>query len=357
MTAPLATLLSQALIAFTVEHDNEWEWRFVGRGPLKTVRVSLVMWANFLRFVGEKGCSVEQISSWAGYPKGRMHPALPGMIRWRYVTAEPPLSGRAGKSPKPDWLVRSTAEGRRAAGVWKGLSKEIERRWQVRFGKAKVNDLARALRGVLTRLKWRLPHFYPVLDHRTGMRAVVVESPVSDPPKSLDLPALLSQVLHAFTLDFEEDSPISLALRANVIRVLGREGIPVRDLPRLSGISKEAVAMALGFLGKTGMIVVGPTPGRGGKLARLTPEGHRCRAQYAPQLRAAESRWADKYGGRALAALRASLEPILGTGERESLLFEGLKPRPSVWRAKLPEPDLLPHHPMVLHRGGWPDGS
>ena len=27
------------------------------------------------------------------------------------------------------------------------------------------------------------------------------------------------------------------------------------------------------------------------------------------------------------------------------------------WRAKRKPPDLLPHHPLVLHRGGYPDGS
>jgi hypothetical protein len=38
-------------------------------------------------------------------------------------------------------------------------------------------------------------------------------------------------------------------------------------------------------------------------------------------------------------------------------LFEGLKPHPGNWRSTLPTPKILPHFPMVLHRGGYPDGS
>jgi hypothetical protein len=29
----------------------------------------------------------------------------------------------------------------------------------------------------------------------------------------------------------------------------------------------------------------------------------------------------------------------------------------SLWRASVPNPETLPHYPMVLHRGGYPDGS
>jgi hypothetical protein len=38
-------------------------------------------------------------------------------------------------------------------------------------------------------------------------------------------------------------------------------------------------------------------------------------------------------------------------------LPRGLKPYPDGWRASLPPPQGLPHYPMILHRGGFPDGS
>jgi hypothetical protein len=55
------------------------------------------------------------------------------------------------------------------------------------------------------------------------------------------------------------------------------------------------------------------------------------------------------------AALRTSLEP-LAAGQPPPL-FGGLEPYPDNWRASVRRPDVLPRFPMVLHRGGYPDGS
>ena len=38
-------------------------------------------------------------------------------------------------------------------------------------------------------------------------------------------------------------------------------------------------------------------------------------------------------------------------------LFQGLEPYPDNWRASVRRPVTLPYYPMVLHRGGYPDGS
>jgi hypothetical protein len=34
-----------------------------------------------------------------------------------------------------------------------------------------------------------------------------------------------------------------------------------------------------------------------------------------------------------------------------------VEPYPEGWRASVPRPEVLPDFPMVLHRGGFPDGS
>jgi hypothetical protein len=61
---PLSTLLSHALTAFTIEFDNEFEHRMphrtTNRGSTAGSRhapwlVSMVMWSNFMQFVGERG--------------------------------------------------------------------------------------------------------------------------------------------------------------------------------------------------------------------------------------------------------------------------------------------------------------
>jgi hypothetical protein len=54
-----------------------------------------------------------------------------------------------------------------------------------------------------------------------------------------------------------------------------------------------------------------------------------------------------------LAIERLVGEPSAGP----SPLFAGLKPYEDGWRASVRTSDTLPHYPMVLHRGGYPDGS
>jgi hypothetical protein len=66
------------------------------------------------------------------------------------------------------------------------------------------------------------------------------------------LSVLLAQVLLAFTLEFERDSPVSLAVGADALRVLTDDGIRVQNLPRLTGLSKEALSMAVVVLGRRG---------------------------------------------------------------------------------------------------------
>jgi hypothetical protein len=59
-----------------------------------------------------------------------------------------------------------------------------------------------------------------------------------------------------------------------------------------------------------------------------------------------------------IAAVADALEPIAGDGTRAgSPLFAGLQPPAGGWRADVPAPERLPWFPMVLHRGGYPDGS
>jgi hypothetical protein len=88
-----------------------------------------------------------------------------------------------------------------------------------------------------------------------------------------------------------------------------------------------------------------------------------------PLLDAVEQRWRARFGPAAIETLRRSLLSVTGqrNGGRPRLAL-GLQPYPDGWRARGPylrqttavlnDPGAaLPHYPMVLHRGGWPDGS
>ena len=178
-------------------------------------------------------------------------------------------------------------------------------------------------------------------------------------PASGSLSPLLSGVLYAFTLDFETDARISLPICANTLRVLDVAGTRPGDLPRLTGVSREGNAMCAGWLERHGCVVPGPdTTARRGKVVRLTAKGEKAQQKYHRLLGAVEESWRSRFGAAVIDDLRAALEDVVGDGAFEtSPLAPGLVPHPDNWRARVRRSEILPHHPMVLHRGGYPDGS
>ena len=130
----------------------------------------------------------------------------------------------------------------------------------------------------------------------------------------------------------------------------------LRDLPALTGTSKEAVRWALGILTRSGLAAEEPDPAASrGKVVRLTPRGLDAQRVYPELAGAIERRWHERFTHGETGELRACLEP-LAAGDPPPL-FAGLEPHPDNWRASVRPPVTLPHFPMVLHRGGYPDGS
>lgn len=351
----LAEGLSQCLVAFTIEYDNEWEEKFWIPSETKTFRVSIVMWENFLKFVPEQGISLQELSVKAGYTKGKLHPSLPGMIRWGFVTE---VSGNGKKSHRNN-IIKTTSVGRQAAIFWKPLAQKLEKRWAVRFTKENTDALVNSLKDLVGRFDTKLPPFFPVLPYLDGMRIPIPYQPESEPLQNLNLLNLLSMAIHCYTIEFEEYSDeVSLAHRANVLRVLTAEGIPLKAIPSLAGISKEALKMAYVFLVKSGHVVEEPSFSGRGKDLRLTEKGITERNRYVELHELIEKRWENRFTEVVVSNLQSSLNAIFAHDEgTESPLTQGLTPGPNTWRAMLPRPHVLPYHPMVLHRGGWPDGS
>jgi len=354
---PLSTLLSQTLVAFTIEFDNEFERRVRHRTTTAGLSAgaghapwlaSLVMWSNLMQFVREEGVTVAELQRQAH--TARL--SLAGMQRWGYIVVAPDPADSRPKPPHRDWVVRPTAAGRQAQDVWRPLFGVIETRWQARFGNDEIEKLRESLAALAGQLDAELPDYLPVVGY--GLATEVFRgtgySVSRDEP--LQLPALLSKPLLAFTIEFERESEVSLAISANVIRLLGEEGVRVRDLPRLSGVSKEAIAMSLSFLVKRRFAAVAADPSASRtKLVRLTPRGREAQEAYRHLLGVIEQRWLERFGKAAIRNLREPLERLAGE------LFRGLEPHPGGWRASVRKPETLPHHPMVLHRGGYPDGS
>jgi hypothetical protein len=333
---PLSALLSQALVAFIVEFDNEFEHKVPHRTsdhastPGAPWLVSMAMWSRFMRFVSEDGTPIRELQRALGVDSKAIKMLLGRMGKWwGYVVLD------------SDGVIRPTAGGRKALTVWQPLTGVIERRWRNRFGETKIDRLCETLEGAVRQLGVELPDSLPILGY--GLFSSELGSAGLH---ECSLPGLLSKLLLAFALEFEKQSEVSFAISANVLRLFEQESsfvnqsILVRDLPRLSGVSKEAIATAISFLEKRGYAQV-ESSGRTKALA-LKPKGHRAGDRYRERI-AEATRFEN---------VRESLNGLTS----ESLLA-GLEPHPDGWRASIPRPTELPHYPMILHRGGFPDGS
>jgi methyltransferase (TIGR00027 family) len=392
---PLSALLSQALVAFTVEADNEAEHRLPHRtqdyglapsaSPGAPWLTSLLMYANCLRHLPDAGITIAELLN-----RARTGTNLDGMRRWRYVTFTPdpghgshlpggrppvPPEGlpdgkarvyRTGR-PRPDALIRPTAWGIQARDTWQAVTEQVEYRWRDRLGTGTFDQLRAALAALAEQLDPLLPDCLPILGYglftrrdRGGKDAaspVAATLPVDSPPIG-DLPlwALLSRPLRAFAEQYEAGPGPSLAISANVLRVLTEAGARTRDIPALGGVSRESVAMAMGVMRKSGLATEDPDPAGGRfKVTRLTARGVALRDEYPALAADVERDWRSRFSDATVTTLRQALEP-LAAGDPPRL-FAGLEPYPDGWRARVAAPASLPHYPMTLHRGGYPDGS
>jgi hypothetical protein len=365
---PLPSLISRLLVAFTIEFDNEFEHHMPHKtalfgeagpeprlsstgGPMRrTWLVSLAMWSNGMRFVPPDGVPLASVEG--------LGANLPGLQRWGYLRPDPP-----GERQR-DQVLKPTRAGRYAQAIWERLEGAIERRWEQRFGADLVAELRTALADAIGQPERNLPLFLPMVGYGNGMRTSFV-SPTDEQlaaageSAGLGLPALLSRALILVTLDYERESPLSLPVSADILPAIGADTVRLRDLPLRAGVSKEAVSAATGFLQRTGFAVADPGP-----AVRLTDRGLTALNAHEELLRAAERRWADRCGVAPIERLRGC---VLRFAEGPGLEL-GLRPHPDGWRAQgrykaqteavLADPwTALPAHPMVLHRGGFPDGS
>jgi hypothetical protein len=325
-----------------MEVDNAFEAASSRRiGP--HFRISLPMWTNGLRFIAEDGITADALRR-----EARAACNIGGLERWGWISVgDQPRRSRPGfgtqRGVKGDTVLRPTRKGVYARRLWPRVLTEVEGRWRIRFGGDVIDALYDALRTSALTMPWSPPEVHP----SDGFFTHVVAGDVVD--DGHPLVARLGQTLTGRTLDYEKEAAVSAPLSANVLRVIGTGVVAIRDLPGLTGLSREGIAMAAGFLQRSGR--AGSTPGR---ALRLTPEGLVALDGY----RQWEARQRDS-------GLRGALTAIVA---QRDALSAGLVPPAGCWRGEKPylaqtqrlvaDPTgALPWHPMVLHRGGWPDAS
>ncbi len=154
--------------------------------------------------------------------------------------------------------------------------------------------------------------------------------------------AMFAELLVAYTQDFDEalecgvglngngERPPSLAMWANVLRFVGDDGVALRELPSLSGISKSTIKSMVNCLQRHGWIAIDSSD-----VVRLTERGMTARRAWPAALDAVERAWEAKLGPPTLEALRTALESATSSFDRS-----------------------LPHYPMpAAHRGALPTGE
>jgi hypothetical protein len=287
------------------------------------------------------------------------------MQRWGFILAVPdleaPLPLRTREKPRLDLVLLPTKAGHLTQQICQPLIASIESRWQSRFGNTAIVSLRQSLSEIVVQLDPQLPDCMPILGYgltASTLPGKILESVVSNPTEvdKLPLPSMLARVLNAFATEFETESQVSLAICANVLRVADQPAL-LRDLPRISGASKEAIAVAWGYLCRHGFATGESSSGSRSKALVLTPKGLAARRSWVELIPAIESRWRVRFG-IAVEKLHQSLSQLVAESPEELLpLVRGIEPGPENWRGKLPKPETLPHFPLVLHRGGFPDGS
>jgi hypothetical protein len=341
--APFGALIAWVWTAFTIEVDNAIE-AGAGAASRRHFRISLPMWANGLRLIESDGVTVAELQS-----RARASCNLGGLERWGWIVVGDNGPGRrAGfgshRGIKPGTLLRPTKGGAEARRRFPQVIAEVEEAWERRFGREVIDGLRGALDAPAQPMPWSPPEVHPSDGFYTHVVAAQGDG------ESGPLIALLGQVLTALTLDAERDAKVSLPLAVNFLRVIDSRVVQVRDLPARSGVSREAVAMGVNYLMRTRLAEPGPTK----RSVSLTPAGldalERCQTVAARQ----------KNGD--------CQEALIGVLSQRESLVEGLVPPEGCWRGERPylaqtqrvlaDPlASLPRHPMVLHRGGWPDGS
>ena len=370
-SSSLSSLLSQALVAHTIEIDNEAEPQL----PHRTTRgddseavhgapwlVSFPLWANVLQYLdGHEARTVADLRTSARTDRL----LLAGLRRWGYVAVTPPANQPLMNPPQEDATVRARKGARRAMEVWRTLPAVVDERWRTRLGPPVVDRLERALRTIFGALTIDPPAYMPVIHPTQGGK--VEQAP---PIRRHGRCARTAPARRRPLLPPQRGAPRLHARR----RVGGADG---------AGHQRQHPARAHHFgdahrgpappdrrvpRGQRHVRRVAGTPGlrRDGAgsdgipraVAPAHAEGSKAQQSARRVLDTTEMAWRTRFGSVAMADLTAALEQIVGDGSFSgSPLAPGLVPYDGTWRAALRRPEALPHHPMVLHRGGYPDGS
>lgn len=319
---PLSTLLGHALVAFERNYDAR---RAAARGAASrrgTAHTpSLGVWSNVLRVVGERGAHPRTISERSVLSRRGVRAVVRDLERLGWVRA-----ARGDGGPR----VVLTAAGSRARGKCPPHVAAVERGWRATFGARRIAALRKPLVALTRQFQIELPWYLtgygpgdasatggdhipaqtgpPRIPHH-GQDWLVVPRTAGEDTSELPLPALLSQALAMFTIDYEWHTAgyaAGLHFTANLLRHIPDEGLPLAQaapLGDVSGTGKSATERHLAT------VVAPGKPRDGTRRVYLTPKGKAARDAYATRLAGVEADWHSRFGA-CVGALRTALEAL-----------------------------------------------
>lgn len=311
--SPVPTLLGRAIGAFNLDYDQARR----GEGSLP----QLGTWANVLRVVDVDGTDQRQLAR-RGVISSRATEVMVNRLErlGRVAVERKEIEGKRGKTK----LVRLTASGEAGAALAAAAVDSVQAEWRLRFGNDAFDRLRDALSIVVNRLPVELPHYpagYGAADPSVTGGNYVPEDP--GPPRipahgqdwpvvlrkpgrdtrHLPLPALLSQVLAAFAIEYEREGFGSLPAVSNFLRFVGDDGVTLGRARALGGVSGN---------GKTlherhkDVIVESGRPRDMSRRVFLTPKARRLRDAYPRLVMEIEDRWREQYAA-AIPPMRTTL--------------------------------------------------
>ncbi|HEY2640756.1 MAG TPA: hypothetical protein VGI66_12845 [Streptosporangiaceae bacterium] len=161
---PLSALLSQALVAFTIEFDNAAELQIQHRTSRHSPAdrglwlTSMAMWLNCMRYVGAEPITLGEVRR-----RARTDTNLDGMRRWGYLTVEPGPGDPKYRAKSSRLVLRATQRGMQASEIWQPLTGTIEQRWADRYGAAGIGRLRATLAQLASQFGPWLPDCLPIL--------------------------------------------------------------------------------------------------------------------------------------------------------------------------------------------------
>ena len=300
---PLPVLLSHVLFALGHEYDKS-----------KAYVPPLPYLMNLLRVLDTSGTDLKVLPGAARLSVRAIRDATKKAERAGWLVVD--NIGRGQKT------VKLSIEGDELMKTGTSRLKAAEATWQKRFGKGNMQQLRTSLAAIVGQLDIELPH-YPS-SYGQGDTSIHGGNYVESDAKSLRVPAhgaewpvviredrsvasqmslcgLLSQVLCAFTIDYDANAESSLAGLHTVLTFLqyaDDAGMAVAEAKRLGGVNGSGRST----LERHKLVVVESG------AAILTPHGRRVRDRYPARVLKIEDDWCGLYGREHVSDLRASLE-------------------------------------------------